>query len=174
MAQNENPLDKLKDIHLPEQIDGFVMTPGWWIILLLLALIIIYFVIKQIKKRKALALLKPLAVEIAELKSKQATTDSLAKLSALIKRIALVYYPQSQVASLTGNNWITFLNAEQPQHQFTNQQIHWITEFVYQKEVSISNSNWHDLLEKSHQLLTAIVKTKALSKHSQKATRATA
>ena len=49
-APQASPLDNLKDIHLPENIDQFPSAIGWWIVLSLIILALVFLVYKKLKK----------------------------------------------------------------------------------------------------------------------------
>ena len=58
-------------------------------------------------RREALAELAGIA---ERMHSEPGRTDGLRELSVLVKRVALAAYPRAQVASLTGDQWIAFLD----------------------------------------------------------------
>lgn len=163
MNQAENPLDKLRDIHLPDQIDTFQLAPGWWFVLFLIFCSIIYLLYKTFQKRKALAMLKPLAEEISSLRAQTASADSIAKLSELYKRVILMYYPTKQVASLSGNQWLKFINNQNSDLRLSEKQTIILSSFAYQKSPDISSEDWQGLVSQSHQILTAIITEKSLN-----------
>lgn len=164
MNQAENPLDKLRDIHLPDQIDTFQLAPGWWFVLFLIFCAIIFLLYKNLQKRKALAMLKPLAEEISLLRAQAASAESLAKLSELYKRVTLMYYPKKQVASLSGKQWLDFINKQVPDLQLSEKQTYILSSFAYQKSPEIEPEDWQGLVSQSHQILTAIITEKSLSR----------
>ena len=170
----ENPLDKLRDIHLPEPIDAFPYAPGWWILLAILLIVAGYFVYRQIKYRRAIRLLIPAKVELDQLKSLSGdliNSQSVAKLSALIKRICLIYFPASQVAALSGAQWLEFLNTQVTQINtknnqsieplFNNKAISLFSQVAYQKNAQVEQSEWLALLTASEKCIELIVKQAA-------------
>lgn len=58
-------------------------------------------------KQQALVLLDRYALQYEQEGNSQLTS---ARISELLKRVALVYYPRQQVASIHGPDWIAFLN----------------------------------------------------------------
>ena len=110
----DNPLINLKDIHLPPPVSFWPPAPGWWILaVLLISSLFIGGVLfyRQHKKRKpkteALRLLKDL--QILYLNS-QDEVASLRNLSNLLRRTALTFYDNDEVASLQGSSWLEFLD----------------------------------------------------------------
>jgi len=109
-----NPqLPELKDIHFPAAPDFWPPALGWW--LLLAATLILAYVLfaktrkyLRIKKNK-IAFFNEFAV--IEKQLKQSPNKSLiAEMNVLLRRAALVAYPNNQVASLTGSDWLHFLD----------------------------------------------------------------
>lgn len=113
MSEPES-LAQLKDIHLPAAISWWPPAPGWMILsasVLLLLLGIIYgfalYYRHRQAKRQALRLLQTYQQEYFNGVSSQMIS---VKVSELLRRVALVYYPREQVASLQGEAWLDFLN----------------------------------------------------------------
>ena len=111
---NTDPLAQLKDIHLPSPIGWWPLAPGWYMMIalvLLIAIILAHHLYKKhrnaLAKKQALILLNQYQNEY-ELKHNIPLTS--AHVSELLRRVALVYYPRDQVASLHGEEWIQFLN----------------------------------------------------------------
>lgn len=111
---NQSALANLRDIHMPVPIGWWPPAYGW-IILGVLALFLvsaligflIYYVINNRAKRQALRLLETYRDAYSKQKNAQLTS---ARISELLKRVALVYYPREKAASLSGEAWLTFLN----------------------------------------------------------------
>ena len=122
MADSQ-PLQNLRDIHLPDPVGFWPLAPGWYllaIILLLLAIGISCLVCRRHRrgraKRQALLLLHDYERQYA------AGTDAAvisAQISELLRRVALVYYPRTRVAGLNGLLWIGFLNETSDKINFT-------------------------------------------------------
>lgn len=107
-------LAQLKDIHLPDAIGWWPLAPGWYAIILLLFLgsfVIIFF----LKRYYVRGLARREALKVVALYQQQYQNDAndklaAARLSEILKRTALVYFPRKNVASLQGDAWIDFLN----------------------------------------------------------------
>lgn len=107
-------LAQLKDIHLPPPVGYWPLAPGWYVLMAILfllsfslALVLYKRHLRALPKKRALALLD---VYSAEYKKEANAQRTSAHISELLKRVALVYYPRSQVASIYGDAWIEFLN----------------------------------------------------------------
>ncbi|MBA2710697.1 MAG: DUF4381 domain-containing protein [Tatlockia sp.] len=107
-------LAKLHDIHLPEAIGWWPLAEGWYLLFLLVLIIIClasYYANRFHKngkaKREALRLLKIYEQEYHSGADSQ--TISM-KISELLRRVALVYFPRKEVAGLQGQAWLNFLS----------------------------------------------------------------
>lgn len=106
-------LTQLKDIHWPAAIGFWPPAPGWFIVfaLLVMGLVgivcwLLYRTKQQRIKKQALALLA--AYEAQYARDNEAQLAS-ARISELLKRVALVYFPRQEVASMHGHQWVAFL-----------------------------------------------------------------
>lgn len=111
---NSDPLAQLKDIHLPTPIGWWPLAPGWYILLalvLFLTIVLAYAVYQRhrnaLAKKQALLLLNSYQKQYEQ---EQNGAQTSAYISELLRRVALVYYPREQVASLHGEEWLKFLN----------------------------------------------------------------
>jgi hypothetical protein len=110
----QDALAQLRDIHLPDPIGWWPPAVGWYVVaglFMLLLYSVIHFSVRYWlngrSKRRALRILA--SYQQAYMKSRDSQVAS-ARISELLKRVALVYYPRLQVASLQGQAWINFLN----------------------------------------------------------------
>lgn len=103
----------LRDIHLPDAVTGWPLAPGWWGLMLvcLLALALMFYILAR-KKRRQLTLAA--LAEFQALKTAHAQHDdkkrSIMDLSVLLRRICISRYPLCEVAGLTGEKWLAFLD----------------------------------------------------------------
>lgn len=107
-------LAQLKDIHLPDSIGWWPLAPGWYALMLII-LIIVAALAYWLRKRHKNALAKNQALELLKSYTRQYEKDrntqlASARISELLRRVALVYYPRTMVASLHSEAWIEFLN----------------------------------------------------------------
>lgn len=108
-------LKQLKDIHLPAPVSWWPLAPGWYVLsglLLLMVFILCYRLYQRYldarPKKQALQLLAEYYRQYEQEGNSQLTS---ARLSELLKRVALAYYPREKVAGLKGEAWIQFLNS---------------------------------------------------------------
>ncbi|MCX7115669.1 MAG: DUF4381 domain-containing protein [Gammaproteobacteria bacterium] len=109
-----DPLASLKDIHLPSPIKAWPPAPGWMVLACVLLTCLLYIAYRVRRyhretrpKREALRLLERYHQDYVN-DGQLAETCTL--INALLKRVALLYYPREQVAELHGQAWIEFLN----------------------------------------------------------------
>lgn len=130
--ETEDPLSQLRDIHLPEAVGFWPPAPGWWIVAILLALALGWaaFLLVRLWQRRqrlqyALWVLSHTG-KTYELKAgmeatrNQAGLDLLYALNKLLKRVALVHYPGKDIASLSGDAWLHFLDESGGTREFTS------------------------------------------------------
>lgn len=110
----ENPLSTLKDIHLPQPPGLWPVAAGWYglifivSLLLITAAVLLYRYYRRGRPRREA--LRQLAACEQQYAAAETSADQIsARISELLKRVALVYFPRSEVASLQGEAWINFL-----------------------------------------------------------------
>lgn len=101
-----DPLDALRPLHEPDAISWWPPAPGWWLLLLFLLLVLLLFWRwkRATLQRAALRELKMLTATI------NSSSQQAAAVNQLLKRYALVCWPASEVAALTGESWLKFLD----------------------------------------------------------------
>lgn len=132
----QDPLQNLKDIHLPDAISDFPIAWGWWVLLILIIAGIcasVFFFIKYRKnnavKRSALVLLKQYYEQYQDDKNSQ---QFLHNSNQILKRYCLTHYPQA--VSLSGTKWTHFLICYSQKTHFSPELINAISTGIYQKE----------------------------------------
>lgn len=103
-----NPLEQLRDIHLSEPIAQWPPAYGWWILLLIVIAVVIFSISFIVRHRRRSAA-KRQALEALQNIDGDAD-DWPQKVNGLLKRLALSYYPNEQVAKLHGDAWLAFLS----------------------------------------------------------------
>lgn len=118
-----DPLNQLKDIHLPNPIGWWPLAPGWYVVLILLcvfiALLTALFYKKHCNARPKKQALLLLQQYIRQYEKDHNAQLASARVSELLKRVALVYFPRQQVASIHGDAWIEFLTQTGKKVNFT-------------------------------------------------------
>lgn len=124
MTGPEDPLAALRDIHLPAEPGWWPPAPGWWL-LSLLVLAVLTVATLYLKKRHARSLpWRWIKRRLVLLKARHAETADpvgvAGELSTLLRHAALARYPREQVAGLTGERWLQFLDQSGGTDQFTH------------------------------------------------------
>lgn len=118
----QQPVLELEDIHLPASPAFWPPAPGWWIAATLLIALVGFAFYKLLKYRnkrkqqqKILNVLSSFEQDLKEGKG----SESIANINRLLRRLALMHYPRQQVASLTGSQWLGFLDTTGATTAFT-------------------------------------------------------
>jgi hypothetical protein len=131
-----NPaLQQLKDIHLPPAIKMWPTSPGWLALYGIIAVLLAYlaYLAYRNQQRKktvnyALAMLKKLA--LADPQEINIATE----ISILLRRTALHYFRREDIAGLTGDSWLSFLNRSGNTTQFTDGAGRLLVDAPYRKD----------------------------------------
>ena len=101
-------LGKLRDIQVPGPVSWWPPAPGWWLLglLVLLGLTLGAWLhhrhVRDRWRRAALA-------ELRRIKTLEPAA-SVREISVLLRRVALHRYPREEVAALSGEAWLAFLD----------------------------------------------------------------
>lgn len=126
MMQGADPATlALRDIHLPNSALWWPLAPGWWILLLLIVMITtsLFFLIRRRRKYRisAVYLAKQELERIEnEFKSNQDKSTLIKEVSELIRRVSISLFQRDESASLTGQDWLLFLDQLNADTSFSN------------------------------------------------------
>lgn len=113
------PLE-LRDIHPPAPPDFWPPAPGWWLVAALLLAMLLVIGRAGWRAWGRWRRQRVILAELARLRAKHAASPALAAaVSALLKRVALTRYPRTEVAALTGEAWLRFLDRTGGDGRFT-------------------------------------------------------
>lgn len=115
LGQQGNPLDQLKDIHLPADISIWPIAWPWWALLVSAILIIAFSLWFHKKNKWKKAALNQLA------KLQPDSDNFVSQVNRLLKQISLGPLQQTQSAQLSGLAWIEFLNTQSKQPLFIDE-----------------------------------------------------
>ncbi len=109
-----DPLAALKDIHLPQAVGWWPPAIGWWLLLSLALVFVLLLLVFLRRQRQRLAPYRAAIKECdriaAEYDRLQDTTKLSQQLSILLRRVAISIMPREDVAGLTGERWLEFLD----------------------------------------------------------------
>jgi len=116
---SEELLAQLADIHLPAEVSYWPPAPGWWVLALLLLGSGFYLIHRIMQLRNLRLVCKHALAELDTCYQRftGAEDDDLGTLrlryvnefNSVIRRVALVHFPQANVASLGGDAWVDFI-----------------------------------------------------------------
>ena len=140
-------LQDFAEVIAPEGISWLPQTIGWlWLGLVILGLAL-YHGWRRAKhwyrnryRREALLRLKALA-------NRNDPGEIIADINRVLKITALVAYSRANVAKLSGQNWVDFLNQQCEQPPFSTEQMELLANAVYRQQET--NSQHSQLLQAS-------------------------
>lgn len=109
-----DPLEQLRDIHLPAAIGWWPPAPGWWGIVALLLILLACVAIWRIQRYRKMAYKREALAQWQQINARflndRDVAQLLAELSVLLKRTSITRYGRDQAAGLAGEQWLAFLD----------------------------------------------------------------
>ncbi len=104
---SSDPLALLRPLHWPEPVPWWPPAPGWWLLALLLlaGAVVAWRHHRHHRPESAIELLERLAHHRGD------DRHFVVELNLALKRIALSRFPAAEVAPLSGEAWLAFLDA---------------------------------------------------------------
>lgn len=125
----EDPLSQLADIHLPAAVSLWPPAPGWWLLAALLLCGLALLGLVQVRRWQQRQRLTRVLAELAQARAAWRKADAsvrndaglalLYAINSLLKRVALLHFPEAQVAPLAGKDWLRFLDAHGSTQDFS-------------------------------------------------------
>ncbi len=108
----------LRDLHLPAPIGWWPLAPGWWLVIALLLvglgwLLWLAWRTRQFNAPRRYAIRALASVEAEYLTHRDPLTLGR-QLSELLRRGMMAYAPRHEVAGLTGESWLAWLDRDLP------------------------------------------------------------
>ena len=108
----------LRDLHLPEAVGWWPLAPGWWVAIALALFGLGWLLLRAWRKRQFNAprryAIRALAAAEAEYLANRNPVALGQQVSALLRRSMLAYAPRHEVAGLTGESWLEWLDQGLP------------------------------------------------------------
>ena len=150
MPNVPDPLQDLRDVHLPDPISWWPPAFGWWMILVLIIIAVSLLLWGKAYYRRT----RPRRFALAQLKSvkQQYAQDSddqwaIREASHLLRCYALSVFSRSDVAGLSGKAWLKFLDDTGRTNQFSEGPGKSLQSGPYQAQVPASASELLPLVE---------------------------
>jgi len=105
-------LDMLEPVPEPAAVSLMPQTPGW-IVLGIVVVVAVWWGLRRMRaRRRAGAYRRAALAELDRARDRAGnrTGDDGAYIATLLRRTALAGYPRAQVAGLTGDDWLNFLD----------------------------------------------------------------
>ena len=154
MPDQQNLL-QLHDIHLPAAASWWPPAPGWWILSAVILLLLTWIVYRLGKWIKAALWRKKLLSEFNQYHARIDAMDDTrlaTEISRHLRQLALTLYPASEVASLTGTDWLEFLESHSRQKGFHEEPGCYLVEAPYKPtENRLSTAQKKQLLKLARQ-----------------------
>jgi hypothetical protein len=133
----------LRDLHLPDPVGWWPLAPGWWVLIALAVAGIVYLLYRQFRRWRHNRLRRIALAELSRVYNNyRQGTDALTlakDVSELLRRAMLAYSPRSEVAGLTGEQWLAWLDRGLDDQPFTTGVGRKIESLPYQRPESIDD-----------------------------------
>lgn len=139
-ASAANPLAGLRGYHLPAALSWWPPAPGWWLLLLCLVALAGGLAWWLLRRRRLRAAARAAELELVALRARLAEQgdagDFVRRLSILLRRYAIRAFPRRQVAALTGEAWLGFLDAQGGDGEFSGGAGRALAELPYRPHIT--------------------------------------
>lgn len=119
LAADPASLDKLHDTVVPPPVPFWPPATGWYWVMGLGTLLVLSLACKLIEHWHRNRYRRAGLLELARLETARSDPHTLPELAALVKRVALAAFPRTDVAALSGSEWLRFLDEREGTKVFT-------------------------------------------------------
>ncbi len=154
-------LSNLRDIVEPATISLWPSAPGQILLCIMTLLWVSASVLLLWQRRQRNTYRRVALHELAnieeQIKSPQTRTAALRQLSILLKRVALAVYPRCEIASLTGNSWIAFLDQSMGGNSFSKGPVKVITSTMFEEDpgADLTTSDCNQIIQTVRRWITS-------------------
>jgi hypothetical protein len=122
MNPTAGPVLELRDIHAVPPPGLWPPAPGWWVLAILLTVLLVLGILWLRGRYHARRFRNKALLELDDItnRNKDNYAGLIAETGIWLRRVALQRYPQEEVASLTGSEWLEFLDATGGGGEFCN------------------------------------------------------
>jgi Domain of unknown function (DUF4381) len=134
-SMSNSALQRLHEIILPDPVSWMPQTIGWYAIFGLILFVAGWWVHRSLRhyrtNRYRRLALKELTVIERELQQPEKRAKALSEIPVLLKRASLSAFPRSEVAGLSGEKWLAFLDKTMGGKNFTQGEGRLLPELAY-------------------------------------------
>lgn len=112
---------QLRDIHLPAEPGFWPPAPGWWLVAAMVFALLVWVGMKSREYYRIHRQRQRILRVLEQLESASGQSETpvfLAQISMLLRRLALMRFPRKDIAALTGDAWLEFLDSSGGNGQF--------------------------------------------------------
>lgn len=162
-------LPQLQDIHLPASPSLWPLAYGWWFLLSILIFLLAWLFLTlyrkaKLKKRQKQMLSKFKSLE--EKLKKNPSNKTIAEINTLLRQLAINTYPREKIASLTGSDWLHFLDQSGKTTNFSKGAGRVLIEAPYQPDTTtglLENFNQDEFLPLIKKWIKTLIKNERKS-----------
>ena len=112
----------LRGLHLPDAVGWWPLAPGWWVLIGLAVVATTLLIRSLLRRRKRAAARRHGMVLLTrarkEFEDHRDPVRLATDVSELLRRTMLAYAPRAEVAGLTGDAWLAWLDRDLPVSHF--------------------------------------------------------
>ncbi|MEY8702111.1 DUF4381 domain-containing protein [Francisella philomiragia] len=157
--QTNDLLAQLKDIYLPVRVSQWwPLAYGWWLLLglIVLAFIIFLIILHFRKKRNSYkdSIVNDFRRTIEETQQNK-PKEALQNISVYLKRVALQKFPNKEIKTLHGEQWLEFLDSKMKNQNFKNTKANMLANSY--RAVELDKQTLNEILTVSEQWLRRVL-----------------
>jgi len=151
ITPGDDPLAGLRGYHLPDPVGWWPPAPGWWLLAALLLAVAVALAWWWLRRRRRTAAARQAQRELAWLRRTAGQAHDAAaytrSLSKLLRRYVLTVFPRREVAALTGEAWLAFLDRHGGGGRFASGPGRQLVEAPYRPAADLPVGQLADLVE---------------------------
>ena len=148
---NPDALAQLRDYHYPDAVSWWPPAPGWWVLAGVVLLCGLFALLYLRRRHRCRGAARQAMQELHQLRDtwrRQQDAAACARtLSRLLRRFAMAAFPRRDVAALTGEHWLRFLDQQGGDGRFNDGPGRWLIEAPYRPDAPASVDEVATLVE---------------------------